>query len=75
MVVRIELKDLWTTQKPLDIKNEKYWLKLRVLKNKKVCGSKRILQKVCLLIFKNGNQCINGFVFGWCAQLEFLLFG
>jgi len=31
MVYQIELKDLWTTQEPLEVKYKKYWLKLRVL--------------------------------------------
>ena len=35
MVLHIDLTDLWTRQKPLDIKNNKYWLKLKVSENKK----------------------------------------
>lgn len=33
MVEHIELKNLWTTQEPLDVKYKKYWLKLRVLED------------------------------------------
>ena len=32
---QIDLKDMWTSQEPLHTSNEKYWLKLRVLKDNK----------------------------------------
>jgi len=35
MIGHIDLTALWTKQKPLDIKNNKYWLKLKVSENKK----------------------------------------